>query len=86
MAVNYHSYCKDRYFQLLVGKLANDLSHDDDRTLKDVVSDDYYTRRYGTIDILKAIDVINMASGGEAYDMNAVAKTMGLEYRPASQD
>lgn len=86
MAVDHHTYCKINHFQMLVGRLANDLSKDDDKTFAEVISDPYYKRRYGTIDILKAMDVINLAAGGEKFDMNVIAEALGLEYRALTQN
>ena len=82
MAVNHHTYCKDHQFQMLVGRISLQLK--DGRELKDILTDEYMQRHYGTIDILKAAELVNMVSGG--IDMNEVADILGLEYRPASHE
>lgn len=85
MAVDHHTYCKPNHFQMLVGRLANALSADDGKTFKEIMQDPYYARRYGTIDILKAVDVINLAAGGNKFNMDAIANDLGLEYHALTQ-
>lgn len=84
MAVNHHTYCKDNYYQMLVGTIAVKLK--DGVSVEDICSSDQLHRRYGTVDILKAFDTISLVYSDMNINMDSVAKMLGLEYRPRIEE
>lgn len=78
MAFSRHTYCKPNYFQMLVGDISLKLK--DGKKIDDVVTSTHIRRRYGTVDILKAVDMVNGIRND--IDMDHVANLLGLEYRP----
>ncbi len=78
MAFSRHTYCKPNYFQMLVGDISMKLK--DGKKIDDIVKSSHIRRRYGTVDILKAVDMVN--SVRQDIDMDHVAKLLDLEYHP----
>lgn len=78
MALSRHTYCKPNYFQMLVGDIS--LKLEDGKKIDEIVQSSHIRRRYGTVDILKAVDMVNSVRND--IDMNHVADLLDLEYRP----
>lgn len=78
MAFSRHTYCKPNYFQMLVGDISMKLK--DGKKIDEIIQSSHIRRRYGTVDVLKAVDMVN--SVRKDIDMNHVAGLLELEYRP----
>lgn len=72
-----NSYSRPAYFQMLIGHISLQLK--DGKSLDDILTSPYVTRRFGTVDILKACEFVSAANHN--LDLEKAADILNLEIR-----
>lgn len=72
-----NSYSRPAYFQMLIGHISLQLK--DGKSLDSILTSPYVTRRFGTVDVLKACEFVSAANHN--LDLEKAADILNLEIR-----